>query len=278
MNQIEPGYLETAVIPLMKGRGFTAADNQTSPHVAIINQTMAKNFWPGPNGAGEAIGKRFRIYGENPIWQVVGVAHDANYLTLGEKPRANIYVPLAQMYSPAATLHVRTTGDPAAVLATVRREAQALDSNLLLRPVQTMPQIIDESLWAPRTGARLLSVFGVLALALAVVGIYGVISYSVNQRAREIGIRMALGATPWKVLRQVLADGAGLVAAGVVSGIACSLLVTRLLASFLFGVSTSDPLTFVAVSITLGAVALGACYLPARRATKVHPATALRWE
>ena len=153
-----------------------------------------------------------------------------------------------------------------------------LDANLLLRPVQTMPEIINESLWAPRTGARLLSGFGLLALALAVVGIYGVISYSVTQRAREIGIRMALGATPWKVLREVLGEGAGLVGAGLAAGLGCALLVMHLLASFLLDVSTFDPLTFVAVSLLLGMVALAACYLPARRATRVHPATALRWE
>jgi macrolide transport system ATP-binding/permease protein len=278
LNHVEPEYFQTVGIPLTQGRSFTPLDDKNGPRVAIINQIMANHFWPSKEGSTAAIGKRFRFFGENEPWQVVGIARDANYLTLGEKPRASMYVPLAQLYSSSATLHVRTAGDPATVLNTIRREVQMLDANLLLRLVQTMPEIINESLWAPRTGARLLSGFGLLALTLAVVGIYGVISYSVSQRAREIGIRMALGATPWKILREVLGEGAGLVGAGLAAGLGCALLVMHLLASFLLDVSTFDPLTFVAVSLLLGAVALAACYLPARRATTVHPATALRWE
>jgi putative ABC transport system permease protein len=141
-----------------------------------------------------------------------------------------------------------------------------------------MPQVIDESLWAPRTGAALLSCFGLLALVLAIVGIYGVISFSVNQRIRDIGIRMALGAAPLQILKEVLTDGVALVGAGVAAGIGCALLVTKLLGTFLFGVSTTDPLTFAAVSLLLAAVALAACYFPARKATRVLPSTALRHE
>ena len=278
LNQVDPGYFDTVRIPLRAGRDFSPLDNETAPRVAIVNQTMAKHFWPGQAAGSDAIGKRFRFFGDNALWQVVGVARDATYLTLGETPRASVYVPFAQLYSSSATLHVRTTGDPAAVLATVRREVQALDTNLLLSRVQTMPQIIDESLWAPRTGARMLGGFGLLALTLAIVGIYGVISYTVSQRTREIGIRMALGATPWKVLEQVLTGGARLVGAGILAGIVCALLVTRFLAGFLFGVSVFDPTTFVAVTLLLILVAMAACYVPARRATKVHPAIALRWE
>jgi putative ABC transport system permease protein len=189
-----------------------------------------------------------------------------------------IYLPLSQAYAPLLTLHVRTAGNPSLVISAVRKQVQSLDKDLLLGQVRTMPQVISDSLWAPRTGAALLSCFGVLALALAIIGIYGVISYSVNQRVRDIGIRMALGASTLQILREVLTSGFTLVGAGIAAGIGCALLVTHLLASFLFGVSTTDPLTFAVVSALLCTVAFAACYLPARKATRVHPSVALRHE
>ena len=276
MNHVGAEYFRTLGIPVIRGRDFSYFDTDTSPKVAIINQAMAKFFWPGSDDA--AIGKHFHFFNDTTNWQIVGIARDTTYVEIGEKPVPVIYVPLTQAYVPLVTLHVRTIGDPAMVMTAVRQQVQALDPNLLLRLVRTMPQVIDESLWAPRTGAALLSAFGLLALVLAIVGIYGVISYSVNQRVRDIGIRMALGAGPFQILREVLTDGVALVGAGVAAGIGCALLVTRLLVSFLFGVSTTDPLTFAGVSLLLGAVALAACYFPARKATRVLPSIALRHE
>jgi predicted permease len=269
-------YFRTVSIPIVKGRDFTAFDNENSEKVAIVNQTMAKYFWQGSDDA--AIGKHFHFLNENTNWQIVGIARDSTYMEIGEKPRSMIYLPLKQAYSPLLTMYVRTVGNPTLATSAVRKEVQSLDPNLLLRRLRTMPEVISESLWAPRTGAQLLSLFGVLALTLAIVGIYGVISYSVNQRIRDIGIRMALGAAPVRILKEVLGDGFTLVGAGIAAGVGIALLVTNLLSPFLFGVSRADPLTFVLVSLLLCAVAFAACYLPARRATKVHPSIALRHE
>jgi len=276
VNNVGAEYFRTVSIPIVKGRDISPFDNDTSAKVAIVNQTMAKTFWPGK--ADGAIGRHFHFFNDTTNWQIVGIAHDATYMEIGEKPRPMIYLPLAQAWAPLLTMHVRTTGNPTLAIAAVRKEVQSLDPNLLLRLVRTMPQVISESLWAPRTGAALLSCFGLLAMALAIVGIYGVISYSVNQRVRDIGVRMALGAAPMQILREVLTDGFTLVGAGIAAGIGCALLVTHLLSSFLFGVSTADPLTFLVVSLILCVVAFAACYLPARRATKVHPSIALRHE
>jgi putative ABC transport system permease protein len=276
VNNVGAEYFRTVSIPIVKGREFTEFDNQNSMRVAIINQTMAKYFWPGSDDG--AIGRHFHFLNDTTNWQIVGIAHDATYLEIGEKPRSMIYLPLAQAYTPLLTLHVRTVGNPTLAVAAVRKQVQSLDPNLLLREVRTMPQVIAESLWAPRTGAALLSSFGLLALGLGIVGIYGVISYSVNQRVRDIGVRMALGAGPMQILREVLTDAFALVGAGIAAGVGCALMVTHLLASFLFGVSTADPLTFFSVSVMLSGVAFAACYLPARKATKVHPSIALRHE
>jgi predicted permease len=276
LDSVSAGYFQAVGIPLVKGRDFSPFDNVTAPKVAIVNQTMAKFFWPGSDDA--AIGRHFHFLGDTANWEIVGIAHDSTYVEIGEKPRSAIYLPLSQNYVGMVTLHVRTVGDPAAVVGAVRRQVQSLDPNLLLRLVRTMPQVIENSLWAPRTGATLLSCFGILGLALAIVGIYGVISFSVNQRVRDIGIRMALGAGPIEILKEVLGYGSTLVGAGVAAGIGCALLVTRLLATFLFGVSTTDPFTYAAVSLMLAAVALAACYFPARRATRVQPSIALRNE
>jgi predicted permease len=276
VTNVGPEYFRTVSIPIVKGRDFTTFDNENSEKVAIVNQTMAKYFWQGSEDA--AIGKHFHFLNDTTNWQIVGIARDSTYMEIGEKPRSMIYLPLHQAYSPLLTMYVRTVGNPTLATAAVRKEVQSLDPNLLLRRLRTMPEVISESLWAPRTGAQLLSLFGVLALALAIVGIYGVISYSVNQRIRDIGIRMALGAAPMRILKEVLGDGFTLVGAGIAAGIGIALLVTNLLSPFLFGVSKADPLTFVLVSLLLCAVAFAACYLPARRATKVHPSIALRHE
>jgi putative ABC transport system permease protein len=189
-----------------------------------------------------------------------------------------VYLPMTQDYSPFATLQVRTTGNPETALATVRSAVQSLDSNLAITNVQTIHEILNLGLWAPRMAAALLTLFGGLALILAAVGVYGVLSYSVNQQRHEIGVRMALGAQGSDVLRLVVGQGLRLAVAGLALGLVLAALFTRLLASLLFGVSATDPWTFASVAAVLLLVALIACYVPARRATSVDPLVALRYE
>jgi ABC-type antimicrobial peptide transport system permease subunit len=189
-----------------------------------------------------------------------------------------VYLPMTQEYSPFATVQVRTKGDPNAVIGTVRGVVQSLDTNLAITNVLTIREIISQALWAPRMGAALLTLFGVLALILAAVGVYGVLSYSVNQQRHEIGIRRALGAQEGDVMRLVAGQGMRLTVAGLVLGLLLSVVFARLLASLLFGVSAMDPWTFAAVTTVLLVVALVACYIPARRALQVDPLVALRYD
>jgi len=197
---------------------------------------------------------------------------------IGEAPVPLAYLPITQGFSPAVTLQVRTTGKPESVIGGVRGGIQSLDPNLAITNVQTIGEIMDQGLWAPRMGAAMLTVFGGLALLLAAFGVYGVLSYSVNQQTREIGIRMAMGAERAHVLRLVVGQGLRLAAAGLVAGVIVALLLVRQLSSLLFGVSAYDPVTFVGVGLLLLVVAFMACYLPARRATRVDPLVALRYE
>jgi putative ABC transport system permease protein len=210
--------------------------------------------------------------------EIVGVVRDSAYLSLGESPRFMVYLCLRQSYSPAVTLYVRTHGDPEVALSGVRRAVQALDSRLVLSEPETMPQVIHESLWAPRLGAILFAAFGALAGALTIVGLYGVISYSVGQRTRELGIRMALGARPQDVLRQVLGEGAIMIVCGIFVGLAATLTITGIMSTLLFGVSAHDPLTLGCVVLVLLTPALAACLVPALRATRIDPILALRDE
>jgi putative ABC transport system permease protein len=197
---------------------------------------------------------------------------------VGEDPVPLVYLPRLQNYSPEATLQVRTSGNPNAVLGTVRAQVQSIDRNLALTNIQTIGQILSDGLWAARMGAALLTLFALLALILASIGIYGVMAYSVSQRTQEVGIRMALGAQPSHVFKLVIGQGMILAAIGMAAGLAGALLLTRVLASLLFGVSPHDPITFGGVTVLLGLVALLACYVPARRATRIDPLVALRYE
>src|SRR5579883_1282610 len=276
VNRVEPGYFATLRIPLTAGRDFNLLDLSNTPPVAVVNESMAHRFWPGPEAG--ALGKRFRFFGDANSYQIVGIARDSSYQELGEPPRAMVYLSLRQNYTPSVTLYARTSGDPVRALGGVRAQVQALDRNLLLTNIRSVPQVLDRSLWAPRMGAALLSIFGALALLLASVGLYGVISYSVSQRVQEIGIRMALGARPQDVLLQVLGEGMGLVGWGVAAGLAGALAAARVLTNLLFGVSAADVPTYLVVAALLTAVALTACYVPAWRATRVDPVTALRAE
>ena len=274
LNNIAPNFFETLRIPVLGGREFNDSDRATTNPVAIANEAMAKQFWPNEN----AIGKRFHFFGDPTLREIVGMVRNTVVNNIGEEPQPLAYLPLTQNYSPAVTLQVRTAGRPEAVISTVRTQVQSLDNNLALTNVQTIGELLSQGLWAPRMGATLLAVFGGLALILAVIGVYGVLSYSVNQQTREIGIRMAMGAQTTGVLRHVVGQGMRLAAIGLALGLLVAFAGTRLLASLLFGVSSHDPLTFGAVSLILAMAAVLACYIPARRATKVDPIIALRYE
>jgi putative ABC transport system permease protein len=269
-----PDYFKTEGIPLVRGRDFAESDQPNTPLVAIINETMAKRFWPDQ----DPIGRTFHFISENQSRQVIAIARDSKYVTIGENPQPIVYYPLAQNYNPAVTLHVRAAGDPAALIGTVRKEVQALEPTLPLTAVQTVTQTIDQGLWAPRMGASLLATFGILALVLAAVGIYGVMSYTVSQRSREIGIRMALGAKSTDVLRLVVTQGAALVATGIAFGLAASFTFSQSISTLLFGVNTRDLETYLGVSFILAIVAMIASYVPARRGTRVDPLIALKFD
>ena len=266
-------YLETLGIALVRGRPTSEIDQPNTPSAVVINETMAKRFWPDQ----DAIGKRFKFFGQENFQQVVGIARDSKYNFIGEDPTPYIYQATTQVYQPQLSLFVKAP-NPQAVIGTVRGEVQQLDRNLPLTGVFTLNAIFDQSLWAPRMGAWLLAVFAGLSLVLAVIGIYGVMAYSVSQRTRELGIRMALGAGRADVVRLVVLQGLRLTIAGVIVGLAVSLAVTRLVATLLFNVSPTDLVTFVAVPALLAVAALGASYLPALRATRIDPMIALRYE
>src|SRR6266571_1023066 len=274
LNDVSSGYFQTVGIPLLRGRAFNDLDRKETKRVAIVNHAMAKHFWPGEN----PLGKRFHFFGETQLLEVVGEVADSWQFGVAEDPQPVAYMPITQDYSPFGVLDVRTAGNPSAVIPSVREQVQSIDRNLAFIAVNTIGELLDQGLWAPRMGAMLLGVFGLLALLLATVGIYGVLSYSVSQRTQEVGIRMALGATSRTVLGLVVGQGMLLVAIGVGIGLAGSWGLARLLASLLFGVNTSDPATFAVVSLVLAVAAFVATYIPARRATKVDPITALRYE
>jgi predicted permease len=273
LNTVEPGYFRTMGIRLVRGRDFTEADHADAPHAVVVNETMARQFWPDQ----EPLGKRFQFFGQDWLNEVVGVARDGKYNFIGEDAVPHIYLSLRQTYEPAVSLHLRSA-DPAAALGLARQQVQEMDRSLPITNVFTFATILDQSLWAPRVGAYLLGVFGLLSLLLAVIGIYGVMSYAVSQRTRELGVRMALGAGQSDVLRLVVGQAALVAGIGIVVGLALSLAATRLVANLLFEVSARDPLTFVGIPLLLAAAALLASLKPAWRATRVDPTIALRSE
>jgi predicted permease len=275
VNSVSPGYLDTIGVPLVRGRDFTSTDATGAPLVVVVNQTMAARFWPGE----DAVGKRFKFFGDEDYTTVIGVARDAKYNAVAEDPTPYIYQPIRQNYNPAATLHVRAAGDAAALAPAIRREVQALDPTLSIFNVRTLEEQVAESLAPLRMNVILLTSFGVLALLLASIGLYGVANYSVAQRTREIGVRMALGARPASVLGLVLGHGLVLVGLGLTAGLVLAFAMTWVLPQELLpNVSARDPLTFAATSLLLGGVAMIASYIPARRATKIDPLIALRTE
>jgi macrolide transport system ATP-binding/permease protein len=272
VNTIDVGYFETAGVTLDSGREFTNLDLETSTPVAIINEKMAHDYWPG----GNALGKRIQIPGENHMRQIVGIARTANYSTWAEPPQLCVYVPLEQNFSEVMTLYVRSKDDPHQVLVPVEHELKAAGPKVLVSGTRTGREIIEGGLFFARMGVALLSVFGLLALVLASIGLYGILAYAVYQRKREIGLRMALGAAQASVLRLILKQGMSLVGTGVLIGFAAALLVGRLLSRMLYGVSAGDPISVAGAALVLLAVALLACYLPARWASRLDPLVALR--
>ena len=274
LDDIAPNFFKTLRIPLLSGREFTDADRKDTTQVAIVSEAMAKQFWPNQN----AVGKRFHFFGEKDLREVVGVAHDTVVNAIGEEPQPLAYLPLTQDYAPAVTMQVRTAGRPQPVIAGVRSRVQSLDTNLALTNWNTIGELLDQGLWAPRIGAALLTVFGAIALILALVGVYGVLSYSVNQQTREIGIRMAMGAQTASVLKLVVKQGMRLAVGGLILGLVLAFAAMRALSSLLYEVSAHDPLIFGGVTLILATAAVLACYIPARRAAHVDPLVALRYE
>jgi predicted permease len=274
LNSVTPTYFETLRIPIVRGRVFTDTDRKDTQPVAVINEAMARHFWPGE----DALGKRFHFFDEPKLREVVGVVKNTVVNQIGEEPQPVAYLPMTQDYSPFATLQVRTVGRPDSVISAVRNAIQSLDPNLAITNVQTIHELMDQGLWAARMAAALLTLFGVLALILAAIGVYGVLSYSVNQQRQEIGIRRALGAQGGDVLRLVAGQGLRLALVGLAVGLALALGFTHALSSLLYNVSATDPWTFVGVTVILLLVALLACFIPARRATQVDPLVALRYD
>jgi putative ABC transport system permease protein len=277
---VAPGYFETLRIPLSRGRAFQQQDNVNAPGVALINEAFARRYWPGQQPLGKRIQMGAVRSGVNdaPYLTVIGVTSDGKYATLGEEATPFIYLNLAQNSVLSPTLVIRTQGDPLNSLSAARSEVAALDKNLPLYDVKTMRQHLGLALLPARLAGGVLGVFGLVALTLAAAGVYGVMAYSVAQRTREIGIRMALGANASDVLRLVARQGMAPALIGMAIGLTAALALTQLLKSLLFGVSATDPLTFVAITLLLAIVALLACWIPARRAAKVDPMVALRVE
>jgi predicted permease len=277
---ISQDYFRAMGIPLLRGRSFTPQDGAGAQAVVVINRTMAERFWPGE----EALGRRFKIGpsdGQNPWLVVVGVVGDVRQSNLDQELKPEMYVSHQQdtrFFAMPRDLAVRTKGEPFSMVASLRGEIWKLDEDLPLFRVQTMDQILLLSVAAQRFNMLLLAAFAGLALTLAAIGIYGVISYATARRTREIGVRMALGASSSDVLRMVMGQGLRLIIIGVIAGLVGAYGLTQVMSSLLFEVSATDPATFAAVAVLLIAVSLLACYIPARRATRVDPMVALRYE
>jgi predicted permease len=272
--EVAPGYFSAARITMLRGRDFGEHDDAQGAMVAIVNRAMTQQMWPGQ----DPIGKHIHFLGQTWDIVVVGEVNTIKYQTLGEPPQAIVYLPLRQHYAPAAFLFVHTKGDPAKALPSVRTTEQSLAPSVPLLNVRTVSEVLVQSLTAPRLGAELLGGFGLLALVLAAIGTYGVMSYSVNQRSQEIGIRMTLGAQRGDVLQLILSAGLAMVCTGVFVGMVVSSLLARSMGALLYGIGAFDAPSFLITAALLIGVAMAACYVPARRAMRVDPILALRYE
>jgi predicted permease len=278
-RQISLDYFQTMGIGLRRGRYFDEGDRKDSVPVVIVNETLARQYWPHE----DALGKRFKLGVPNAPWvTIVGVVVDVREMGMDDPVRAEMYFPYRQItshfgYAPR-DLVIRTTGDPLSLVAVVSREIHAVDPDQPISNIATMGEVLTERTGARRLGMILLTAFAGLALLLASLGIYGVLSFFVAQQTREIGVRLALGAQLRDILVLVLKKGMGLALLGVAVGLIAAFALARLMASLLFGVRATDPITFAAIALILTGVALLACYIPARRATKVDPLVALRYE
>lgn len=273
-----PGYFAAVGTPILRGRPFLESDTSDSMPVTVISETMAKKFWPGQDPLGKQVAPKSLLY---PLATIVGIAADVKRLSLRDSSPPEMYVPYTQKLWPSLlTMNVvlRTAQDPAALATNAREAIHFVDPDLPLANIKPLEDIVADSMTVPRFSVLLLGAFGGLALLLATIGMYGVISYNVAQRTQEIGIRIALGAQRRDVLRIVFRYGIRLAAFGIGIGLAVAFGVTRLMNSFLYGIQATDPLTFASVVALLMLVALLACYIPARRAMRVDPMVALRYE
>ena len=276
-NSVSPNYFAMMNIPVLRGRSFSLQDSPASPRVMVINETMAKTVWPGE----DAIGKQVIVADETVPRQIVGIVADVKYRSLLDKPRPYAYFSMWQPYplpDAPTVIHLRTRRPLAEVAAEVKHELRAFDPNLPLFDVKTISDHVADSYWRQRMTGILISIFAALALALGVAGMYGVMTYIVAERTREVGIRMALGARAADVVRGMVSHGAWMVGIGVLAGTAAALAAARLLSTYLYGVSTSDPVTLVVAVAVLVCSGLVASYVPARRAARVDPMVALRYE
>jgi predicted permease len=273
--KVSDGYFETMQVDIVRGRAIDARDGLGTPGVVVVNETFARQFWPKADPLGQGVSVRGPA---GPFLTVVGVARDGKYQTMTEDPVPFVYFPLAQEYYPVLTLVARSSRDPAAAVRAVRSSLLAVDPDLPIFSAQTLGEHLALTLLPQRVAAIVLGSFGGVALLLAAMGIYGIVAFSVSQRTREIGVRVALGAARRDVIRLMVRSGMRPVAIGVGLGLVTALAVTRLLRSFLTGVSPTDPATFAGVVLGFLGVALWASLVPARRAARIDPLTALRSE
>jgi putative ABC transport system permease protein len=276
IHYVSPDYFKTMRIPLIRGRWFTPADGPGAPKVVLISEGAARKFWPGEDPIGKPIAVGQAGFGDRA--EIVGIVGEVRYRQMDELPRPDVYISHLQSPQNSLVIFARTSGDPLALASAVRREVSALNKNLPVYDIKSMRDRIGEATSRARFSATLLGVFASIALVLAALGIYGVMSYAVNQRTREIGIRLALGARPGDVLGPVVGRGLILTVIGIAIGVGAALASTRVLTTLLYEVKPSDPSTYAVIAVVLGAVALLASYIPARRATRVDPLTALRAE
>ena len=274
---VAPGYFRTMGIQLLAGRDFTDADNKDAPNVTIVDERLARQYWPNESPIGKRV--RFGPPEDNEPWHtVIGVVSTVRHQRVQEDTRQSVYLPHQKIPVTGMTLVARTSSNPTDFAGAIRREVAQLDRDIPVSQIATMEEVVAESIWQPRLYATLFAVFAGGALALAIIGIYGVMAFLVQTRTHEIGVRMALGATTRDVFNLIVGRGMKLTAVGIVIGIVGAIALTRWMQSLLFNTSTTDPITFVLISVLLSLAAFFACYIPARRAAKVDPLVALRYE